>query len=314
MHVMHLRGVDLNLAVVLQVLLDERNVSRAAERLGLSQSATSHALARLRDLLDDPILVRASSGLVPTARAEVMRESLAAGLAALEHAFTFRQTFDPREVRLTFKLGTSDYAELVVMPALLSRLAEAAPHLGLWMAPSPLDPLAALGEGAVDLLFAPTVEGVPGLYAQPLWTDHFVCVARRGHPLTRGTLTPERFAAAEHAFVAPRGRPGGVVDDALAARGLRRRIAFTTPSFLVAPQVVAGSDLVITLAARVAHAFAKTLPLTLFAPPFELPDFQVAMYWHERRHADPAHRFLRAEVLGVASTLPKVPALRARRR
>ena len=126
---------------------------------------------------------------------------------------------------------------------------------------------------------------------------------RRGHPLSRGRMTLERFTSAAHAFVAPRGRLGGVVDDALAQMGRTRRIAFTTPSFLVAPQV-ARTDLVITLAARITQSFARTLPLVTFPPPLELRGFEVAMFWHPRRDADPAHRFLREAVLRVSRALP----------
>jgi DNA-binding transcriptional LysR family regulator len=132
-----------------------------------------------------------------------------------------------------------------------------------------------------------------------------VVVMRRDHPLTKqGKLTLERFAGAQHAFIAPRGRPGGAVDDALAKQGLSRRIAFVTPNFLVAPSVVARTDLVITLASRVAETFARMLPLVMVPPPIELSGFRVAMYWHERRHSDPAHRFLRSELTNAARTLP----------
>lgn len=306
---MHLRGIDLNLVVVLHALFEERSVSAAARRLGLSQSATSHALARLRDRLGDPLFVRTKSGLAPTARAEALRGALNDAIASLERALLARPAFDAASAEHVFRIATSDYAELVAGPALLARFAESAPGLRVWMTPVPDDTTTALERGEIDLVLAPTPssERLDGLHTTELWSDHFVGVARRGHPLLRGALTPERFAAARHAFIAPRGRPGGAVDDALEARGLRRRIAFATPSFLVAPQVIAHSDLIITLAARVAYPFAEALPLRLFEPPLTLPGFRIAMYWHPRRHADPAHRFLRAELLRVAKALPAPP-------
>jgi DNA-binding transcriptional LysR family regulator len=304
---MHIAGIDLNLAVVLHALLEERNVSRAAKRVGLSQSAASHALARLRDLLEDPLFVRSAAGLLPTARAEGMAPRLASALAQLEESLLAPPAFDPASAQHTFQVGTPDYAEHVIMPALLARFSRAAPNMNLWTRPAPSDPAAALAHGQLDLIVGPTT--TPGvndsLLSAPLWKDEFVVVVRRDHPLTRGRLSVERFAAARHALIVPGSRRRGVVDDELEARGFSRRIAFSTPNFLVAPEMVAKSDLVITLAARVARSFAALYPLTLLEPPFAVPGFAIAMFWHARRDSDPAHRFLRAEVLDAARELPE---------
>lgn len=306
---MHLEGADLNLAVVLHALLEERSVSRAARRLGLSQSATSHALARLRDLVGDPLFVRTREGLVPTARAEAMQDGVASGLSHLEAALFSVGVFDPGTARRTFRIGSSDYVEHVLLPPLLARLAVVAPGLDLWSVVRPVDAKNALASGDLDLVVQPASDSdaLPGLHATELWDDAFVGVVRKGHPLLRGKLTLDRFAQADHAFIAPGGRPGGgVVDEALARTGRARRIAFMTPSFLVAPRVVAETDLVITLASRVASTFARSLPLQLFAPPLELPGFRIAMCWHERRERDPAHRFLREEIVRVVGELPAI--------
>lgn len=301
---MHLSSIDLNLLVVLQALLRERSVSRAAKRLGLSQSATSHALARLRDALGDRLFIRTSKGLVPTARAERMAESLLEALGTLERSLFGVPDFVAGTAERRFHVGTSDYTEHVLFSALLTRLAKEAPKMDLWSKPYPSDGSAALAQGELDLIIAPFLMGRESLQSVELWEDRFVCVARRGHPLLKkGKLTLEAFAEAQHAFIAPRGTPGGAVDDALEALGRSRRIAFSTPNFLVAPQVVARTDLVITLASRVAHAFAKLLPLTLFAPPLKLPGFRVSMFWHDRKDTDPAHRFLRSQVVETAKSL-----------
>jgi DNA-binding transcriptional LysR family regulator len=306
MHALHIAGIDLNLAVVLHALLEERNVSRAAARVGLSQSAASHALARLRDLLKDPLFVRSGGGLAPTARAEAMAPQLASALASLEDTFFAPPAFNPATAHRSFQLGASDYTEHIVMPAVLARVSRSAPRMNVWMRPAPDDPAAALAQGQLDLIIGPL--GLPGLgetlHSAALWKDDFVVVVRRGHPLSRGKLTLERFAAARHALIAPHGRPRGVVDDELEARGLSRRIAFCTPNFLVAPQMVAESDLVITLAYRVARSFAEIYPLSLLEPPFAVPGFEISMFWHARRDSDQAHRFLRAQIEEAARALP----------
>lgn len=302
---MHISTVDLNLVPVLHALLEERSVSRAARRLGLSQSATSHALARLRQLVGDALFVRTRDGLVPTARAEGMHASLSTAMGMLETSLLAPPELDPRTLRRTFHVGTSDYAEHVLLRPLLAHLEKVAPHVNLWVRPVLSDGALALARGELDVLLQPrTTTGAAGLHVIPLWEDTFVGVMRRGHPLARRPMTLSAFTSASHAFIAPGGRSGGAVDDALAKLGLARRIAFTSTSFLVPPPIVAESDLLITLAARIAAAFAATLPLVLFEPPVRLEGFRVALFWHDRHDGDPAHRVLRDAIVHVAKALP----------
>lgn len=315
MHGVHIAAIDLNLAVVLRALLDERSVSRAARQLGLSQSATSHALGRLRALVKDPLFVRTRAGLVPTARAEAMADAVRSSVAALEATFFAPAPFDPRTVERTFHFRPSDYVEYLLVPRLLERLAEVAPKVDFFARPVATEPTLALEQGQLDLLIQPTRTGeqTESFHMQELWDEHFVGIARRGHPLTRGRVTLERFASASHALVSPRGQPGGGrVDEALKQHGLVRRIAFTTPSFLAAPQVVAMTDLVMILPARIAAALAGQLRLAMFEPPVEIPGFRMAMFWHDRHDSDPAHAFIRREIAQVAAALPK-PASLSRR-
>ncbi|HEX9101358.1 MAG TPA: LysR substrate-binding domain-containing protein, partial [Polyangia bacterium] len=216
--------------------------------------------------------------------------------------------FDPKTVERSFRVRPSDYVEYLLVPPLIERLAKVAPRVDFWARPPMTEPTLALEDGQLDLLIQPTRSGerTEGLRMQALWDDHLVGIARRGHPLTRGRLTLERFAAASHALISPRGQPGGMVDDALERHGLRRRIAFATPSFVVAPQVVATTDLVMILPARLAAASARALHLATFEPPLEVPDFQIAMFWHDRHDSDPAHAFIRREIARVAAALPKL--------
>jgi len=315
MHGVHISAIDLNLAVVLRALLDERSVSRAARQLGLSQSATSHALGRLRALVKDPLFVRTRTGLVPTARAEAMADTVRSSVAALEGTFFAPSPFDPRTVERTFRLRPSDYVEYLLVPRLLERLAKVAPRVNVFARPVATEPTLALEQAQLDLLIQPTRTGeqTDGFHMQELWDDHFVGIARRGHPLTRGRVTVERFARASHALVSPRGQPGGGrIDEALEQHGLLRRIAFTTPSFLAAPQVVAMTDLVMILPARIAATLVGQLRIAIFDPPLEVPGFRMAMFWHDRHHSDPAHAFIRGEIAQIAATLPG-PASPSRR-
>jgi DNA-binding transcriptional LysR family regulator len=313
---MHISAVDLNLVVVLRALLDERSVSRAARRLGLSQSATSHALGRLREVVKDPLFVRTRTGLVPTARAEAMATSVRTSLDALDETLFARAPFDPGTVKRTFHIRPSDYVEFLVIPRLVERLVQVAPGVDLFARATATEPALALEQGELDLLIQPprTGEQTEGFHMQKLWDEQFVGIARQGHPLARGRVTLKQFASARHVLVAPRGQPGGGrIDEALRERGLERRIAFRTPSFLAAPQVVAATDLVMILPARLATALAGQLRLAMFQAPVEIPGFEMAMFWHDRHDADPVHAFLRMEVARVAGALP-VPERSSRHR
>jgi LysR family transcriptional regulator, transcriptional activator of nodD3 and syrA len=296
-----LAGLDLNLLVVLDALLAERHVTRAARRVGLTQPACSHALGRLRRALGDPLLVRGPGGaMVTTPRAEALAPGLRAALAELATAVAGPPSFDPATARRSVRIATSDYAELVVLPALIAALGRDAPGVDVWVVPLPTTryaQLAMLASGAADLVIGPPRrDGPAGIYERRLFDERFRCVVRRGHPAGGRRLTLARYCALSHVMVAPRGTAGSVVDDALAARGRRRRVAVAVPHFLVVPHLVAASDLVATLAGRVVDAYADTAGLVVMAPPIELPGFAIAMTWHERLHRDPAQRWLRDQV------------------
>jgi DNA-binding transcriptional LysR family regulator len=301
MHVPHMSGLDLNLALVLHALLAERSVSRAAKRLGLSQSATSHALARLRSSLQDPLFLRLPRGIAPTPRAEALAEPLARGLALLEQSLVAPPRFDPASTARRFRIAATDYVEFLTLPRLLGALAAQAPQVDVWVRPYSDDALSALERGDLDLVLGLSrPEKSAGLRSLDLLTERLVCVVRAGHPLTRGRLTLARFAAARHVLIAPRGRPGGPIDDALATRGLERHVTVAVPHFLAAPHIVAETDLVLTVAERIAASFAGVLPLRILELPFELPVLRGCMFWHERHQGDPAHAWFRGRVAEMA--------------
>jgi len=298
--IVDLRSLDLNLLGVLDAVLEARHITRAARKLGLSQSAVSHALARLREALGDELLVRGPGGLVPTERALAIAEPLRSTLAALERTLASPAPFDAPASNRTFRVAAGDYAEFVLLPPLLARLKAEAPGVNLWVTSATQEEMnTRLAAGELDFGL-----GVPlgsaagaGLRERTLFGEHFVCMVRADHPTVGDTLTLDQYVGMPHAFIAPRGRKGGVVDTALSELNLERRIALAVPHFLVVPHIVAGSDLIVTLAARVAHAFALHLPLRILAPPLTLPTFQITVSWHNRHQQDPGHVWLR-EVLG----------------
>ncbi|MEZ4399844.1 MAG: LysR family transcriptional regulator [Kofleriaceae bacterium] len=299
-------GLDLNLLRVLDVLLAERHVTRAATRLGMTQSAASHALARLRRQFDDPLLVRGERGrLVLTARAETLAPVISRLLGELVAAWR-APGFAPATATRTFHLAASDMAELVLLPALVGRVARLAPGVELFVRPVPEDVAAALASGAVDAVLAPVRARdaralTSDCHYRTLFDETFTCAMRRGHPASRGRLTVARFCQLDHLLVAPRGTAGGFVDDALAALGRRRRVAVTVPHFTVAPAIVAASDLVVTLATRVVAALGPAHGLVTRPPPLAVPGFAMHLIWHARAHADLGQRWLREQLVAVGA-------------
>jgi len=307
MHDVHLGSVDLNLLVALDALLAERSVTRAAARTGITQSAMSHALARLRTLTEDELLVRGQGGMVPTMRGEALALPVRRALGEIALALAPPPAFDPATAKGKIRIGTSDYGELILLPRLVPRLAREAPGIDLRVL-SLLDDLSTpLASGAIDLAIAPLHpdEERSGIYARKLFDERFVCVVRQGHPLADKRLTLARYAAASHALISPRGREGGYVDDALARLGMQRRVAVAVPHFLIAPHLAASSDLLLTLAARIADVLARPLGLAVLATPPELrlEGFTMSIVWHQRTHEAPAQRWLRELIVAEAAAL-----------
>lgn len=296
---MNLGAVDLNLLTALEALLAERNVTRAAARLGLSQPATSHALGRLRALFDDPLLERVGGAMKPTARAEALGPRVAAALGAVRAVLGPPADFDPSKARGVLRLSASDFLQVVVLPPLVQRLAVEAPGIDVVIQPGARLMQSGLVAGDFDFALAPLASAQEGICSEPLFPDRFVSVVRKGHPLLRGRMTIERFAAAQHAFTAPAGTSGGIVDQRLAKHGMSRRVMLQAAQFLVMPYIVASTDLVITLPERVAALFQRSLPLVAFAPPLELPPFTISLVWHVRSERDPLQSYLRRTLIDI---------------
>ena len=306
MNEVHLGAFDLNLLVALDALLAERSVTRAAGRIGITQSAASHALSRLRKLTGDELLVRGRDGMVPTIRAEAMRAPLRRALEQITGTLSSPGAFDPKTARMRVFIGASDYAELVLLPGIMARLVREAPGVELRVLTPGQDPASELAAGKLDFVLMPLPSGdeSQGIRGRQLFRDRFVCIARRGHPLAKTkTLSLSSFAGAAHALISPWGTDGGYVDDALARLGLHRKVAIAVPHFLVAPHLVASSDLLLTVAERIAKVVVGQLGLVVLAPPKELglTGFTLSILWHERTHDDPARRWLRGVIIAEAS-------------
>jgi len=298
-----LRSLNLNLLPVLDAVLAERSVTRAARRLGMTQPAVSNALAQLRVLLEDPLLVRSGNRMLPTERALALAGPVREALAALASAMMPAAGFEPKTAERRFVIGTTDYVEFVLLPRLVARLRREAPSVTLRVVSWPLHRVApALAAGEMDLMIG-YYESVPQNHReQLLFSDEFVCILKKGHRALRKKLTVERYAALSHVLVSEEDGPG-VVDLALAKCGLRRHVALRMSHFLMVPAVIATSDLVAAVDRRVAEPFARRLPLVLVPPPLALPAGRVGQVWHERTHASPPHAWLRSKVAEASRSL-----------
>ena len=302
MRVSHLAGVDLNLLPLLDALLAERQLTRAASRVGLSQPAASRALSRLRALLEDRLLVRNGASFELTPRAEALRDPVRRALAMVETAIAPPAAFEPRSAKCVVRVSADDYTSLVVLTPLVEALSGSAPGFDFEVLPGKGKALERLRRGEVHCCFTAATETVPrGVQVDKLGDDGFVCMVARTHAFARRAPNLARFLSARHALVAPGGERGGYVDDALARLGERRQVSLLLPHFLVMPFIISSSDLVVTIAERIARVYASHLPLKLFAPPLALTRFTIAAYWHERDAHDPALSWLRRQLqtLGI---------------
>lgn len=299
----NITGVNLNLFLVLDALLAERNVTRAAKRLGVTQSAVSNALRQLRAVFDDPLFLRRAAGVEPTPRALALAPAVRRGLAALGETLAAPE-FDPARAERRFVVATSDYVELVLLPALLSRLAKEAPRVRIEVVPWGLHEVPdLLARGDADLMIGYYGRVPAGHRDARLFSEVFTCIVRKGHPTIRGRPTAKVWASVPHVVVSQRPGSTSSVDRALAARGLSRTVGARVSHFSIVPYVVARTDFVAALSRRVAEPAARTLGLRTFAPPVVLGTSYVGQVWHDRLDADPGHRWLRGVIAEVAGRI-----------
>jgi DNA-binding transcriptional LysR family regulator len=314
------RTLDLNLLRVFDEVMAERNLTRAATNLAMTQPAVSNALRRLRDALRDELLVRAGYGVQPTPRALELWPAVRAALDGLRAAIQ-PGDFDAAASRDSFVLATADATAALLMPPLVRRLEAEAPGLSLRVRPLlTRDPRGLLSSGELDLAlgYFPAAVAAIDLAAMQeggpepiehgrLYDSEYVCVMRAGHPLASGPLDLDRYCAARHLLVSFSGRPFGFVDEALAALGRRRRVVLTVNQFFTAGQVVALTDLLTVLPRRFVPTTGIASRLTMRSLPMDLPTVHVDQLWHHRNTARASHAWLRAAVADAAREAFEMP-------
>jgi DNA-binding transcriptional LysR family regulator len=287
-----IRAIDLNLLRTLDALLDERNVTKAAQRLSLTQPAVSGMLTRLRESFDDPLFVRTQRGIVPTLRALELAAPLKQILGEID-ALLRPPAFDPATAELTLSIASTDYALQVVVLPFLEALRRKASGVRVAVVPVQDALLQAQFErGEIDLALVTPESASPELHTRRLFDERYVCVMRANHPDAQGSaLSLERFCALDHALVSYGGGSfRGVTDDALARLGRKRRVTVSVTSFLVLPQILKSSDLIAVVPQRLV---GRSRGLVTLDPPLEIPGFTKTVTWHERTQRAPAHRWVR---------------------
>jgi DNA-binding transcriptional LysR family regulator len=292
----NLYSVDLNLLVTLEALLTERNVTRAARRLHLSQPSVSVQLRKLRELFSDPLLSPGPGGMLPTTRGQALLEPVRAALADMRRILQRQPRFDPATAQITWQIAAFDYAEYAILLPLLTHMRRTAPGVRIAIREaSHARMIKQLESGAIDLAFMALDAPPERLHHQILFKEHYVLVARKGHPALKRKLTIDVISQLEYVVVSSEG--GGfraVTDAALEALGRNRQVVLSVPHFLFVPEVLARTDLVAMLPIRLVKN--RSDGLKIIEPPLPIPPYDMAMIWHERSHHDPAHRWLREQV------------------
>lgn len=301
-----LRSFDMNLLLAFDLLMKELNVSRAAEKMFISQSAMSHILQRLRQQLDDPLLVKTPAGMKPTERALALVEPVGAVLREVEMLIRTPEQFDPATSQRRFVIAATDYIEVLLVSKLVQRISSQAPGIDIqFKRTSTLFPAAPLEQGETDILLGFEVMLNPPKHfnCEKLFNDCFVCVSRVGHPEVTPELSLEEYIALPHILVSRVGSNSGQVDAWLAEHGRERRVALTVSHFLSAPLIVSNTDLVLAFPKRTAELFAQMIPLQIVPLPIDLPYYDSVMVWHPLQDKEPAHCWLREQIRAVCREL-----------
>lgn len=303
---MDFNGIDLNLLAAFNALMTERNVTRAATQVGVSQPAMSAALSRLRKLVGDPLFLRSAEGLLPTPRARELAQPIALALRQIEDALVTKPCFAPAEALITINLGLSDYPAFVLLPMLLQAMEQHAPSLSINVhAFNDRDQ-------AVDLLDAGVIDAAIGvlpshqdgrILTRPILRDTFVTLIAQSHPAAQAGMDMETYLALPHVLASPEGERHGLVDQALAQLGKQRKLALTLPQMFAVPAIIASSHMTATVLKRIALSSPHIRQLALLAPPVALPEIVFHLLWHRRGNGSPAQEWFRDMIEKVAQGL-----------
>lgn len=301
-----LRTFDLNLLVAFDVLMRELNVTRAAERMFITQSAMSHILHRLRQQLDDPLLVKTPVGMRPTERALAMIGPIRELLAEMEQLLQPPQEFEANTSQRRFVLAATDYMEFLLIPKLSGLVSQMAPGIDIHVKRTESSfPVAQLESGSLDVVlgFESVLKPPAHLNSQRLFSDRMACMVRQNHPLIKKAPSLDEYVSVPHMLISRTGGKMGVIDQKLTEQGLERRIKLIVPHFLSAPLIVAETDMVLSLPYRIAAQFKQFAALEIFPVPIELPAYDLCMIWHPLYDKDPAHLWLRHKIIAIGQCI-----------
>lgn len=299
---MNIAEFDLNLLVVFDAVRAESSISRAAERLDLSQPAVSNALARMRKATGDRLFVRLGNAMVPTPYAQGIADPIRQALASIRVSLAASQEFDPATSQRSFAIFLTDLGEAYFLPRLLERLNRIAP--GVRIRTLPMPPVSAedaLRNGEVDLAIGNLPDFRAGFYVQRLFRDRYVCVVRKDHPTIGERVTARQFAAASHAIVTPGGWGHGIIERTLIEHGLEQRITLRMQNFLVLASIVATTDMVAIVPHSVGSQLSQHNAVKLLPLPIAIPAFDIKQCWQERFHDDRGNRWLRQQFMELFS-------------
>jgi DNA-binding transcriptional LysR family regulator len=278
-----------------EIILHQRSVSAASQRIGLSQSAASHALAKLRKQLGDPLFTRTANGVQPTPYGERLGFAARESLDVLHAGLASNLPFEPSTTTRRFNFFAGDVGQMVFLPKLAVFLKETAPGATMRVAPVPLEnPGAALSSGEVDVAVGFFDNLTSGFLQSILFQERYVCIVRAGHPNFRTGMSIEAFKSTAHAIADSTGMAHAMIDQVLARHRIRRKDAIRVPGFHVLPTIIANSDLLAVIPSRLAKAFERYVSIRLLPTPVPIPPWDIHIYWHERYHHDPPIQWFRS--------------------
>ncbi len=310
----NIQNFDLNLLAIFDALMVERNVSKAAEKVFLSQSAMSHALNRLRGLLDDPILVRTEKGMRPTPRALSMEVPIREALTKIQHNLYAPEPFDAFTSRRTFVVYSTEYFEWLFLPLLAGRLEKLAPHVRvLTSILTQHIPENELTNGEADFVVGVgnTIDVPKRLHIHPWFKDSITCIVRRQNPVVGDSISLKQFIQIPQVFYSTLGTPfrSTFLDQWLKKNRLSRQFAVTTSSYLPAAMIITETDYLMTLPLRLAQQLVKTMELRMVAPPEDFPEYKLNLIWHPLYEKSPAQMWFRHQLLDIVNQLSQTPKI-----